>query len=306
MLIGCGSSSHAALLGQNAIEALGEARLRGRSRERVPLSRSGARRRHPGRRGLPVRRDVDTLQALREARRGRARTVAVSNIVDASMAREADAVLYTRAGLEIGVASTKTALAQSRPRAPRAAASQVRSTISDLELADAFHGLAALPELVAEVLKGATTSTTSRRAARRARLLLHRSTRRLPGRARRGPQAEGAELPARRGYPAGELKHGPIALIEPAPSSSRSSPTGLARQAADEHRGGQIARRERRDPAPRRRRGGGLARRLVLAVPDAEPLTARSSRSSRSSCSPTTSRGSATSTSTGPATSRRP
>ena len=55
---------------------------------------------------------IDTLQALREARRGGARIVAVCNVVDASMAREADAVLYTRAGLEICVAATKTVLAQ--------------------------------------------------------------------------------------------------------------------------------------------------------------------------------------------------
>ena len=55
---------------------------------------------------------VDTLQAMREARRWGAKVLVVTNVVDSSMAREADGVLYTRAGPEVGVASTKCHLAQ--------------------------------------------------------------------------------------------------------------------------------------------------------------------------------------------------
>jgi len=55
---------------------------------------------------------IDTIQATREAQRRGAHVVAISNIVDSSMAREADAVIYTRAGLEVSVASTKAFVAQ--------------------------------------------------------------------------------------------------------------------------------------------------------------------------------------------------
>ena len=50
---------------------------------------------------------IDTLQAMREARAEGAKVLVISNVVDSSMAREADGVLYTRAGPEIGVAATK-------------------------------------------------------------------------------------------------------------------------------------------------------------------------------------------------------
>ncbi len=55
---------------------------------------------------------VDTYHALREAKQRGARTMVVTNVVDSLMAREADGVLYTRAGPEVGVASTKCHLAQ--------------------------------------------------------------------------------------------------------------------------------------------------------------------------------------------------
>ena len=55
---------------------------------------------------------IDTLQAMREARQWDAKVLVISNVVDSSMAREADGVLYTRAGPEVGVAATKTHLTQ--------------------------------------------------------------------------------------------------------------------------------------------------------------------------------------------------
>ena len=94
------------------------------------------------------------------------------------------------------------------------------------------------------------------------------------------------------GYAAGELKHGPIALIEPgtvvvAVVDRRRA----ARQGPEQRRRGQVPRRERRAPAPRRRRGGGGARRLVAARAERRTrCRAPCSRSSRSSCSRTTSR----------------
>jgi glucosamine--fructose-6-phosphate aminotransferase (isomerizing) len=111
-IVACGSSYHAGLMAKYAIEHWArlpvEIDISSEFRYRDPVldsrtlvigvSQSGE--------------TVDTLQALREARRWNAKILVISNVVDSSMTREADAVLYTRAGPEIGVASTKTHLAQ--------------------------------------------------------------------------------------------------------------------------------------------------------------------------------------------------
>ncbi len=108
----CGSSYHAGLMAKYAIEHWArlpvEIDIASEFRYRDPVldartlvigvSQSGE--------------TVDTFQAIREARRLGAKVLVISNVVDSSMAREADAVLYTRAGPEIGVAATKTHLAQ--------------------------------------------------------------------------------------------------------------------------------------------------------------------------------------------------
>jgi glucosamine--fructose-6-phosphate aminotransferase (isomerizing) len=217
VLVACGSSYHAALVGKYAIERwarLGcDVDIASEFRYRDPVldgrtlavgvSQSGE--------------TIDTLQALRAARRGGAKVVAVCNVVDASMAREADAVLYTRAGLEICVASTKTVLAQIvalEVLALRLA--QVRGTMTDAEVIEAFDGLAALPDLIAEVLKGAEHVQEVAAALHGA------STYFFLGRHVGFPVALEGALKLKElsylhaeGYPAGELKHGPIALIEP-------------------------------------------------------------------------------------------
>ncbi len=108
----CGSSYHAALVAKYAIEHWvklpTEVDIASEFRYRDPVlnertlcvgvSQSGE--------------TLDTSEALREAARLGAKVLVVSNVVDSSMARAADGVLYTRAGPEIGVASTKCHLAQ--------------------------------------------------------------------------------------------------------------------------------------------------------------------------------------------------
>jgi glucosamine--fructose-6-phosphate aminotransferase (isomerizing) len=143
--------------------------------------------------------------------------VAACNVVDASMAREADAVLYSRAGLEIGVASTKTVLSlivALELLALRLA--QARATMSADEVSSAFDGLSTLPELMAEVLKGAEHVAEVASALHGARDYF------FLGRHIGYPIALEGALKLKElsylhaeGYPAGELKHGPIALIEP-------------------------------------------------------------------------------------------
>jgi len=217
VLVACGSSYHAALVGRHAIERWArldcDVEIASEFRYREPVldgrtlvvgvSQSGE--------------TIDTLQALREARRGGARIVAVCNIVDASMAREADAVLYTRAGLEVGVASTKTVLAQIAALELLALRlAQVRGTSTTAELDAAFAELVALPEQVAEVLKGAEHVHDVAVGLHGARDFF------FIGRHVGFPVALEGALKLKElsylhaeGYPAGELKHGPIALIEP-------------------------------------------------------------------------------------------
>src|SRR5713226_1939738 len=110
--VACGSSWHAALVGKYLVEAFA----------RLPVEvdvASEFRYRHPVLDGrvltVPISQSgetADTLAALRAAREQGSRVVAICNVVGSSMAREADGVLYTRAGLEIGVASTKAFTAQ--------------------------------------------------------------------------------------------------------------------------------------------------------------------------------------------------
>src|SRR5213594_3694663 len=110
--VACGSSWHAALVGKYLVEAFARLPVEvdiasefpyrkpvvdGRVLT-VPISQSGE--------------TADTLAALREARDHGSRTVAICNVVGSSLAREADGVVYTRAGIEIGVASTKAFTAQ--------------------------------------------------------------------------------------------------------------------------------------------------------------------------------------------------
>ena len=111
-IVACGSSYHAAMVAKYAIEHWArlptEVDIASEFRYRDPVL---------DRRTLTIGvsqsgETLDTLQALREARRWGAKVLVVTNVVDSSMAREADGVLYTRAGPEVGVASTKCHLAQ--------------------------------------------------------------------------------------------------------------------------------------------------------------------------------------------------
>ncbi|HET6792970.1 MAG TPA: glutamine--fructose-6-phosphate transaminase (isomerizing) [Acidimicrobiales bacterium] len=160
---------------------------------------------------------VDTLQAMREAKRWGAKVLVISNVVDSSMAREADAVLYTRAGPEIGVAATKTHVAQLVIMQVLALyLAQLRGTLYPAEIAELVRALGELPDLVEELLGRAHVPAEVARAVVGARDFYYL------GRHVGYPVAlEGAlklkEIAYLRaeGYPAGELKHGPIALIEP-------------------------------------------------------------------------------------------
>ncbi|MHB8680794.1 MAG: glutamine--fructose-6-phosphate transaminase (isomerizing) [Acidimicrobiales bacterium] len=216
-IVACGSSYHAGLVAKYAVEHWArlptEVDIASEFRYRDPVlddrtlvigvSQSGE--------------TIDTLQALREARQWGARVLVISNVVDSSMAREADGVLYTHAGPEVGVAATKTHLAQIVALEVLALyLAQLRHALSPADARLLFNDLKSLPALIGEAL------SREEDVARVARKFAKTRDFFFLGRHVGYPVAlEGAlklkEISYLRaeGYPAGELKHGPIALIEP-------------------------------------------------------------------------------------------
>ena len=159
---------------------------------------------------------ADTLEALRLCKRTGWKTIAVVNVPESSIAREADAVLPTLAGPEIGVASTKAFVAQlSALAAISVAAALARKKIDRDEERRLAHLLMETPRLIREALKVESTIAAAAEEASHARSILY------IGRGMAYPIALEAALKLKEisyihaeGYAAGELKHGPIALID--------------------------------------------------------------------------------------------
>ena len=159
---------------------------------------------------------MDTLMALRHAREQGARVLAICNVNGSTIPRESDAVVYTHAGPEIAVASTKAFLTQIvAVQLVALYLAQVRGTKWGDEIARARRELAAMPAAVDQVLDTVEPVRALARSLVDAKAVL------FLGRHVGYPVAlEGAlklkELAYMHaeGFAAGELKHGPIALIE--------------------------------------------------------------------------------------------
>src|SRR5881296_2934912 len=214
--VACGTSWHAALVGKYLVEEFArlpvEVDIASEFRYRrpvldgrvltVPISQSGE--------------TADTLAALREARDHGSRTVAICNVVGSSLAREADGVVYTRAGIEIGVASTKAFTAQLAAVTLLALKLGLARDLVDPALVrQVVKGLSELPDLMSVVLG---QSDAIRRVAERFVACDHFL---YLGRGLHFPLALEGALKLKEisyihaeGYPAGEMKHGPIALID--------------------------------------------------------------------------------------------
>ncbi|MFE9744883.1 glutamine--fructose-6-phosphate transaminase (isomerizing) [Saccharothrix saharensis] len=215
-VVACGSAYHSGLVAKYAIEhwtrlpveveLASEFRYRDPVLDRdtlvVAVSQSGE--------------TADTLEAVRHARSQKARVLAVCNTNGAQIPRESDAVLYTHAGPEIGVASTKAFLAQIAANyLVGLALAQARGTKYPDEVAREFHQLEAMPDAVQKVLGTVEQVRALGRELADSKAVL------FLGRHVGYPVAlEGAlklkELAYMHaeGFAAGELKHGPIALIE--------------------------------------------------------------------------------------------
>jgi glucosamine--fructose-6-phosphate aminotransferase (isomerizing) len=214
--IACGTSLHAALVGKYLVEEFAglstEAEIASEFRYRrpvldsrvltVPISQSGE--------------TADTLAASQYVRERGSRVVAICNLVGSSLAREADGVLFTRAGIEIGVASTKTFTAQLAAVLLLALKlGSVRGMLEDSRRYQVMRDLETVPALMTGVLSQSEKirGIACQYAAYRDFLYL--------GRGLDYPLALEGALKLKEisylhaeGYAAGEMKHGPIALID--------------------------------------------------------------------------------------------
>ncbi len=215
-IIACGTSWHSALVGKYLIEALAQVPVEvdygSEYRYRNPIVASNE---------LAVvitqsGETADTLAALREARRKGAASIAICNVVGSMVTREADGTVYTHAGPEIGVASTKAFTSQLVALQLLALyMAQVRGTLPAAEIRRHIAELLQMPQIIEQALKAsAATEKIAERFYNRTDFL-------FLGRGINYPIALEGALKLKEisyihaeGYPAGEMKHGPIALID--------------------------------------------------------------------------------------------
>ncbi len=159
---------------------------------------------------------ADTLAALRYAKAQGLHTLSVVNVPSSTIARESETVLPTLAGPEIGVASTKAFTCQLMVLAAVAvAAGKARGELSDADEAELVYGLVEIPRLMAAALATEPQIEKLAREIAKSRDVLYL------GRGTSYPLALEGALKLKEisyihaeGYAAGELKHGPIALID--------------------------------------------------------------------------------------------
>src|SRR5919198_1232402 len=160
---------------------------------------------------------IDTLEAVRHARQQHSHVIAITNTVGSSIARESDGVLYTHAGPEICVAATKTFATQMAALNLVALyLAQVRGTMFPGEISGMIDQLRALPRQVerALLLDGLVQDLARRYGEARDILFIGRHTG-YPSALEGALKLKEISYIHAEGYPAGELKHGPIALVEP-------------------------------------------------------------------------------------------
>src|SRR6478672_7392615 len=215
-IVACGTASYAGYVAKYWFERLG----------RVPVELDVASefryREAPLRKGdLAIfisqsGETADTLAALRYAKTQGVHTLSVVNVAGSTIARESETVLPTLAGPEIGVASTKAFTCQLMVLAALAvAAGKARGKLSDTDEAGLVHGLVEIPRLMAAALATEPQIEKLARDIAKTRDVLYL------GRGTSYPLALEGALKLKEisyihaeGYAAGELKHGPIALID--------------------------------------------------------------------------------------------
>ena len=221
---------------------------------------------------------ADTLAALRYAKCQKQNTLALVNVAESSMAREADAILQTHAGPEIGVASTKAFTTQLTLLACLVVAvAKERGAIDDASSASYCNALAEVPTRVNDVLahNERLSALAEEVAAARDVLYLGRNTG-FPIALEGALKLKEISYIHAEGYAAGEMKHGPIALIEDnvpviviAPSDSLFDKTASNMQEVIA-RGGRVIFLSDREGI---KRLGGIAA-ATIELPDVDPFVA--------------------------------
>jgi glucosamine--fructose-6-phosphate aminotransferase (isomerizing) len=217
VVVACGTSYHAGLVGRYAIEEWA----------RVPVEMDIAseyRYRNPvvSEHDLVVGitqsgETADTLAAMRLAKERGAKVLAVTNIMGSQATRDSDGVLYTRAGLEIGVAATKTFVAQVAVMYLLALkVAQEKGSLTEAEVADLVAEIRALPHKLAELLEninGTVDRMAGQWSAANFFLYLGRHIG-LPIALEGALKLKEISYIPTDAYAAGEMKHGPIALLD--------------------------------------------------------------------------------------------
>ena len=217
VIVACGTSYHAGLVGRYAIEEWA----------RVPVEMDVAseyRYRNPvvGPGDLVIGitqsgETADTLAAMRLARDAGATVLAVTNIMGSQATRDSDAVLYTRAGLEIGVAATKTFVAQvAAMYLLGLRLAELRGSLPDERLAELVAEMKRLPSAMEETLaatEDAVRAVAEAHGDREFFLYLGRHIG-LPVCLEGALKLKEISYIPTDAYAAGEMKHGPIALLD--------------------------------------------------------------------------------------------
>jgi glucosamine--fructose-6-phosphate aminotransferase (isomerizing) len=214
-IVACGTSYHSAMVGKyvlekiaripTAVELGSEYRYGAGASERplvILISQSGE--------------TADTLAAAREARRRGCRTLGITNVVGSTLTREVDEVFYTRAGPEIGVAATKTFITQMVALYLIAMRiGQVRRTMSPDDLREFRVQMQQMPQVVRQVLNGASAidAATDMLVEARDIFFLGRNIN-FPTMLEGALKLKEISYIHAEGYAAGELKHGPLALLD--------------------------------------------------------------------------------------------
>jgi glucosamine--fructose-6-phosphate aminotransferase (isomerizing) len=226
VVVACGTSYHAGLIGRYAIEEWArlpvEMDIASEYRYRNPVL-------GPGDLVVGISQSgetADTLAAMRMARAGGAKVLAITNVMGSQATRDADGVLFTRAGLEIGVAATKTFLCQVAVMyllGLRLA--QLRGTLAPERVTELVSELKRLPHCIAELTGEAISTADGEGVQAQVRAVADAHWRSefflyigrhvgLPVALEGALKLKEISYIATDAYAAGEMKHGPIALLD--------------------------------------------------------------------------------------------
>ncbi len=215
VITACGTSWHSALIGEYLIEELArlpvEVEYASEFRYRNPILKKGTVVLAVSQSG----ETADTLAAMREAKRKGARVLGVCNVVGSTIARESDGGVYIHAGPEIGVASTKAFTSQVAALALLTLYLGRLGELSSEVGAEITRELSTIPDKIDRILANADAIRSIARA------YSHHNNFLYLGRGVNFPVALEGALKLKEisyihaeGYPAAEMKHGPIALID--------------------------------------------------------------------------------------------